>query len=86
MDLAVQIFQIIFFSIGALFMITFSIIGIWSFILFNKYYKNKRIQNYILEKIYQSINQLTYKNSSLNESSDDDLLSIDNLFEDEENN
>ena len=86
MDLAVQIFQIIFFSIGALFMITFSIIGIWSFILFNKYYENKRIQNYILEKIYQSINQLTYKNSSLNESSDDDLLSIDNLFEDEENN
>ena len=86
MDLAVQIFQIIFFSIGALFMITFSIIGIWSFILFNKYYKTKRIQNYILEKIYQSINQLTYKNSSLNESFDDDLLSIDNLLEDDENN
>lgn len=50
MDLAVQIFQIVFYSIGALFMITFSIIGVWSFIVFNKTYKARRIQNYLLEK------------------------------------
>ena len=66
-------------------MITIGIIGVWSFILFNKYYKTTRIQNYILEKIYQSINQFTYKNSSLNENSDDDLLNIDHLLEDDEN-
>lgn len=85
MDLAVQIFQIVFYGIGSLFMITFGIIGIWGFIIFNKYYKAKRIQNYLLEKIYQSINHLTYKNnSSLNENSDENLTDIDNLLDDEE--
>ncbi len=85
MDLAVQIFQIVFYSIGSVFMIAFGIIGIWGFIIFNKYYKAKRIQNYLLEKIYQSINHLTYKNnSSLNENSDENLTDIDNLLDDEE--
>lgn len=85
MDLAVQIFQIVFYSIGSVFMIAFGIIGIWCFIIFNKYYKAKRIQNYLLEKIYQSINHLTYKNnSSLNENSDENLTDIDNLLDDEE--
>ena len=66
-------------------MIAFGIIGIWGFIIFNKYYKAKRIQNYLLEKIYQSINHLTYKNnSSLNENSDENLTDIDNLLDDEE--
>lgn len=84
MDLAVQIFQIVFYGIGALFMITFAIIGIWSFIIFSKYHKTKRIENYLLEKIYQAINQLTYKNtSSLNENSDDELMDIDNLLNEE---
>lgn len=85
MDLAVQIFQIVFYSIGALFMITFAIIGIWSFIIFTKYYKTKRIENYLLEKIYQAINQLTYKNNStLNENSDEDLIGIDDLLDEED--
>lgn len=84
MDLAVQIFQMIFYGIGALFMIIFAFIGIWSFIIFSKYHKTKRIENYLLEKIYQAINQLTYKNtSSLNENSDDELMDIDNLLNDE---
>ena len=70
MELVVQIFQIVFYGIGAIFMIIFAIIGIWSFIIFNKYYKAKRIENYILEKIYQAINQLSYKNNStLNDNS-----------------
>ena len=86
MDLAVQIFQIVFYSIGALFMITFSVIGIWSFIIFNKTYKARRIQNYLLEKIYQAINQITYKSSSsLNENSDEELLGVDNLIDEDEN-
>ncbi len=85
MDLAVQIFQLVFYGIGTLFMIIFSIIGIWSFIIFNKYYKTKRIENYIFEKIYQSLNQLTYKNNStLNENSDETLVGIDDLLNEED--
>ena len=85
MDLAVQIFQIVFYSLGALFMITFTIIGIWGFIIFTKYYKTKRIENYLIEKIYQAINQLTYKNNStLNENSDEDSIGIDDLLDEED--
>ncbi|MFU7516483.1 hypothetical protein [Clostridium sp. HCS.1] len=85
MDLAVQIFQLVFYGIGTLFMIIFSIIGIWSFIIFNKYYKTKRIENYIFEKIYQVLNQLTYKNNStLNENSDETLVGIDDLLNEED--
>ncbi len=85
MDLAVQIFQIAFYSIGALFMIAFTIVGIWGFIIFNKYYKTKRIENYIFEKIYQALNQLTYKNNTtLNENSDETLVGIDDLLNEEE--
>lgn len=85
MDLAVQIFQIVFYGIGALFMIAFTIVGIWTFIIFNKYYKTQRIQNYLLEKIYQSINHISYKNNSfLNESTDENVTDIDNLLDDEE--
>ena len=85
MDLAVQIFQLVFYGIGTLFMIIFSIIGIWSFIIFNKYYKTKRIEKYIFEKIYQALNQLTYKNNStLNENSDETLVGIDDLLNEED--
>lgn len=87
MDLTVKIFQIVFYSIGALFMLTFAIIGIWAFIIFNKYYKTKRIENYLLEKIYQAINQITYKNnSSLNENTDEDLLGLDDLLDENTDN
>lgn len=85
MELVVQIFQIVFYGIGTIFMIIFAIIGIWSFIIFNKYYKAKRIENYILEKIYQAINQLSYKNNStLNDNSNEDLVDIDNLLNKED--
>ena len=84
MDLAVQIFQMVFYGIGSLFMITLTIIGIWSFIIFNKFYKTKRIENYLLEKIYHAINKLTYKpNSTLNENSDEELIGIDALLDEE---
>lgn len=73
MNLSIKVLQIIFLSIGSLFMITFCIIGIWSFVLFKKYYTAKRIQNYVLEKLYQSITQLV-QNSSSTESSNNDLL------------
>ena len=84
MDLAVQIFQMVFYGIGSLFMITLTIIGIWSFIIFNKYYKTKRIENYILEKIYHAINKLTYKtNNTFNENSDEELIGIDALLDED---
>ena len=55
------------------------------FIIFNKYYKAKRIENYILEKIYQAINQLSYKNNStLNDNSNEDLVDINNLLNKED--
>ncbi|MDV4151481.1 hypothetical protein R0131_11650 [Clostridium sp. AL.422] len=85
MDLAVQIFQIVFYSIGTLFMLTFAIIGVWAFITFTKYYKTKRIENYLLEKIYQAINQISYKNNStLNENSDENLIGIDDILDEED--
>jgi len=85
MDLAVQTFQIVFYSVGALFMIAFTIIGIWGFIIFIKYYKTKRIENYIFEKIYQALNQLTYKsNVTLNENSDETLVGVDDLLNEED--
>ena len=85
MELVVQIFQIVYYGIGAIFMIIFAIIGIWSFIIFNKYYKAKRIENYILEKIYQAINQLSYKNNNtLNDNSNEDLVDINNLLNKED--
>ena len=84
MDLAVQIFQMVFYGIGALFMITLTIIGIWSFIIFNKYYKTKRIENYLLEKIYHAVNKLTYKtHNTYNDNSDEDLIGIDALLDEE---
>lgn len=83
MNSAIQIFQLMFFGIGSLFMITFCIIGIWSFILLKKYYKAKRIQNYVLEKIYQSINHLNYNNNSSSEHTNDDFLNIDPFLENE---
>ena len=85
MELVVQIFQIVFYGMGTIFMIIFAIIGIWSFIIFNKYYKAQRIENYILEKIYQAINQLSYKNNStLNDNSNEDLVDINNLLNKED--
>ena len=48
-------------------MLSFMFIGIWSFIIFLKMYKNQRINNYLLDKINKSI-------SSLNLSNDESVL------------
>ncbi|GAB6169159.1 hypothetical protein JCM1393_16190 [Clostridium carnis] len=88
MVLAVQIFQIIFYSIGILFMIALSIIGIWGFIIFNKSYKTLRIHNFLLDKINQSLHQLihiSYKSNAditLDENFDvDDIINEEELFD-----
>lgn len=87
MILTVQIFQIIFYSIAILFMGTLMFISIWGFITFNKMYKNQRIQNFLLDKIYQSISQinLNYNYSPKNTENEfdvDELINEDELFKD----
>ena len=85
MVLAVQVFQIIFYSIAIIFMGTLIFISIWGFITFNKMYKNQRIQNLLLDKIYQSISQLNFKYTSSHKNTEDafdvdDLINEDELF------
>ena len=58
MSVALQVVQIIFQSVAIIFMICFMFIGIWSFIIFIKMFKNQRIQNFLLEKINTSISSL----------------------------
>lgn len=52
-----------FIIVGILFMFVFMFIGIWSFIVFLKSYRQTRYQNYILEKISQ---KLTLISDSIN--------------------
>ena len=76
MSVALQIIQMIFYIVGILFMLSFMFIGIWSFIIFLKMYKNQRINNYLLDKINKNI-------SSLNLSNDESVLdSLDFDFDD----
>lgn len=85
MILAVQIFQIIFYCIGILFMVTLTILSIWGFILFNKFYKTKRIHNFLLDKIHQSITQLINTNYKSNHDvSIDDTFDVDDVINEEE--
>lgn len=58
MSIALQVIQIIFYIVGIIFMLSLMFIGIWSFIIFLKMYKNQRINNYILDKINKSISSL----------------------------
>lgn len=81
MSVALQIIQMIFYIVGILFMLSFMFIGIWSFIIFLKIYKNQRINNYLLDKINKSISSL---NSNNNESVVDSL-DFDDSFLDNNN-
>lgn len=79
MSVAMQVVQIIFYCVGILFMLTFMFIGIWSFILFIKMYKNQRINNYLLEKINKTLSSITDDNFSKKTSTSDSF--IDDLFD-----
>lgn len=63
MSIALQVIQMIFYIVGILFMLTLMFIGIWSFIVFLKMYKNQRINNYLLDKINKSISSLNLNNT-----------------------
>lgn len=85
MILTVQIFQIIFYSVAIIFMGTLMFISIWGFITFNKMYKNQRIQNFLLDKIYQSISKLNFTSTYSHENTEnefdvDELINEDELF------
>lgn len=73
MSFIIQVLQIIFYLVGIIFMITLTFLSIWGFVLYHKNSKNVRINNYVLEKIYQSLNKVIYKNNTLNENVDFDL-------------
>ena len=82
---AIDIVQIIFQSVAILFMLTFMLIGIWSFIIFIKIYKNQRINNFLLEKINHSILSLTSSRTIdtydiENDSSSEQIIEDDNII------
>ena len=81
MSPTLNVIQIIFYSLGILFMLAFMIIGIWSFIIYNKMYRSKRVENYILEKIYQTLVKKESRPVSQEVSFDvNSILEDDNLF------
>lgn len=73
----IQVLQIIFYFVGIIFMLTLTFLSIWGFVLYHKNSASFRINNYVLEKIYHSLNKVIYKNNSLNENIDFDLESDD---------
>ncbi len=89
---AIDIIQIIFQSVAILFMLTFIFIGIWSFIIFIKMYKNQRINNFLLEKISNSILEFNLSNNNdsttydcENDSSLEEVIHDDNIITFDEN-
>lgn len=61
MTIALQIIQIVFQSIAILFMLTFMFIGIWSFIIFIKIFKNEKLKMDLLTKINNNLISLLSK-------------------------
>lgn len=53
-----------FIIVSIVFMCVFMFIGIWSFIIYLKSYRQKRYQNYILEKITQQLSSISNKMDS----------------------
>ena len=48
-----------FLIVSIVFMCVFMFIGIWSFVVYLKSYRQKRYQNYILEKISQTLSLIS---------------------------
>ena len=53
--------------------VTFTFIGIWSFILFNSLYSQIRYRNYLLEKVSHNIHTLSNNFKKLYEQQNKDL-------------
>lgn len=80
MSSVVQVMQIMFYGVATLFMICFMIIGVWAFVLYTKLFKNHRIQNYLLQKINDSISSLNFSNHH-NNGSDESLSNSSSIIE-----
>ena len=82
-----------FFIVSIVFMSIFIFLGIWSFVIYLKSYRQKRYQNYILEKINQKLSLLcdNTDNSDKNKyayltgEEDFDFADEDNIKSDEDN-
>lgn len=83
MVFAIQIFQIIFYSIAIIFMGTLIFLGIWSFVTFNRMYQSQRIQNFLLDKIYQSISKLN-PHDIYSPDSKEDVFNVDEFINEDE--
>lgn len=68
--------------LGILFMLVFTFIGIWLFIVALKAFKQLKYKNYILEKIYQKLDKLT-SDKSLDNSDLKDTVDFFDLNKDE---
>jgi hypothetical protein len=53
--------------------ITFTFIGIWSFVLLNSFYSQFRYRNYLLEKISHNIHTLSHNFKKLYDKEDGSL-------------
>ena len=52
----------LFYILIAISLLTFCIISIWSFVLFNRFYNQIKYKNYLLEKLNQNISSLAKTN------------------------
>ncbi|MBU5314840.1 hypothetical protein KQI30_00925 [Clostridium bornimense] len=52
----------LFYILIAISLLTFCIISIWSFVLFNRFYNQIKYKNYLLEKLNQNISSLAKNN------------------------
>lgn len=76
-----------FIIVAILFMSVFMFIGIWSFVVYLKSYRQSRYQNYILEKIHQKLTSISDKMSESDSKNNNYsyLTGEEDIFEIEEN-
>ena len=70
-----------FLIVSIVFMCVFMFIGIWSFVVYLKSYRQKRYQNYILEKISQKLSLISYNIDNSDKDSKYAYLTGDEDFE-----
>ena len=76
-----EFLTVAFIIVSIIFMCVFMFIGIWSFIIYLKSYRQKRYQNYILEKITQQLSLISNKMDSPEYSNRYDYLTGEEDFE-----
>ena len=67
--------------VGIIFMLTFMFVGIWLFIIALKAFQQLRYKNYILEKIYQTLDALAKKSSITPSQPEEIVKDYENVFD-----